>query len=216
MPPIHTHAAALALLLCAAPAVAEPYLVVGVGQARFSPVDVDGHWQQARYESRTEDTDATWRLGVGLQLTDWLSVEGDYRNFGSFNRMLRFVSDAQYAAGCTDCEVRTAWLHGKTHGLAASAVIAPDWQVAPMLRAGVLWHWSQFTAHYADGDAIHSYSREGKSASAPPFNDSGPGWLLGAGVRAGRFDAEFTWYPAVASGGSAYHDIYSATLSVRF
>jgi hypothetical protein len=209
-------AAILLLALLAAPVLAEPYLVAGVGQARFSAVDVDGHWKQARYESRTEDTAPAWRLGAGWRLTDWLAIEGDYRNLGSFNRMLRFVSDKQYAAGCTNCEVRTAWLHGKTHGIAASAVIAPDWQVAPMLRAGVLWHWSQFTAHYAHGNGIYSYSREGKHADAPPFNDTGPGWLLGAGVRAGRFDAELTWYPGVASGGSAYHDIYSATLSVRF
>ncbi len=197
-------------------AYAEPYVVVGVGQAKLEQLDVDGHWHQQRFAHQIDQNSSTWRLGGGYQINSWLAVEGDYRDLGEFNSLIRYVEDHEYQNGCTDCDMQAAWLSGDSRGVALSAVVAPDWKVAPMLRAGVMWHWSQFTAHKVYKDGIVSFSREGSASTAPPFNDSGHNWLLGLGVRAGKFDAEVTWFPNIASGGSAYHDIYAFTLSARF
>jgi hypothetical protein len=197
---------------------AEPYFVAGAGKAQLNQHNVNGHWVQLGYDHEIDQTTNTFRIGAGWQAGSWLDFEVDYRDLGEFNSMIRFVSDKNYnqkTHGCKKpCEpTRAAWLHGETVGIAASAVIAPDWDVAPLLRLGVMHHWSDFMAHYVGtGRSIKRLNRD----QGGSLSDTGFNYLLGVGVRADNLDFEVTYYPKVAAGGSAYQDAYAFTVSWRF
>ena len=208
---------------------AEPYLVAGFGKARLIEDQTDDLWHQTGFAHLTAERSNTWRVGLGLKLNRYLSAELDYRDLGQFNQQSLAVSDlggpGSYNTRTRTCNgpcepTSSAWQHGTTQGVGLSLVAAPDWEIAPLVRAGMFYHRSSFFSSQSYGSQPHTqtlavFHSNAESSINESFNDNRLGVLLGVGVRLRYLEFEYVYYPKVAAGVSPYRDIATLTLSFR-
>lgn len=216
----------LVLLLLIGDAYADSYLVMGVGQSHLQAVNADNLWRQEGFGHENYQESPTYKIGVGYKVKSWLSAELDYRNLGNYSSTALWVGDAvgagQYNPAIRRCngeceQTSYAGIHGRTSGVGASIVAAPDWDIAPLLRLGAFYYRSSFNVDIVFGTLgdhqtqLQHLDTDGRSS----FNSSGISPMVGVGVRARWLEIEATYFPKVGSGVSPYLAVTTLTASVR-
>lgn len=216
------------LILLTGTAQAQFYGIAGFGKSQLIESRTDNDFHQNGFGDMTEDRSNAWKLGVGYKLSRNFAFEVDYRDLGQFNQTSMYVSDlggeGHYNGhGCNgECEATSiSYQHGTTKGIGASFLAYPDWNVAPFIRAGAFWHSSKFYSAQKFG-SLPTQKQFGvfhDNAEAPdyktPFRSEGLNAMVGAGIRAGMFDVEYTYYSKVQSWCAPYQNISSLMVSVR-
>lgn len=205
-----------------------PYLVLGAGTSVLKTTPQNDLWHQDGFANEANEQSNAWRVGLGLRLTGWLSVEGDYRSLGHYSNDALFVGDSpghrgHYNVATSRCNGRcdpsvSGYQNGGTEGLGLSLVAAPDWTVAPLLRLGGFYHRSSFTStqFWPSADPHAQRLRQFDHDGPTLFYDNGVGWLLGAGVKIGNtFSLEYNYTPKAGGPVSPYDDISTVMLNVR-
>lgn len=219
----------LALLLLCGEAQAQLYLTAGFGQATMKEVELDGWWHQEAFGHVTEEKSNAWKLGVGFKLNRYLSAELDYRDLGQFNQHILSVSDlggpGSYNANTKQCNgpceaTSSSYQHGYTKGIGLSLVAAPDWPVAPFVRIGYLYHFSNFYSSQRYGSVPYQVNPvkitfNNNGFDGPSFKSEGLGRMIGFGVRASWLSVEYTRYPDSGPTNGPWKDVETLMVNVN-
>jgi hypothetical protein len=212
---------------CAHAADPEPYLILGAGASHLKTTGTDDLWHQQGFANETAEHSNAWRIGVGLKITRWLSVEGDYRSLGQYSAFGLWVGDAprvpgNYNVATGQCNgpcnpTISSYQKGATDGIGLSFVAAPDWTIAPLVRLGGFYHRSSFTSTQFWPDDPHARTARQFDHDGPTlFSDSAVGLLVGVGLNIGSvFSLEYDYYPKAGGPVSPYEDISTVMLSAR-
>lgn len=210
---------------------ADPYLIAGFGKSILKEAPKDNTWHQNGFSDYAEQQSNAWKIGVGLKLNRYFDAELDYRDLGQFNQMSGYVSDlggpGSYNGATKSCNgecepTSVSFQHGTTKGMGFSLVMHPDWEIAPFLRLGTFYHFSNYYSAQKYGTLPYQkqFTVYHQNAEAPdyqtPFRHEGFGAMVGGGIRAGMFEVEYTYYPKVQSWCAPYQDVFSVMLAVRF
>lgn len=125
-----------------------PYLALGVGQASHD-LNGEGVWYQERFDHSIDSKSNTFHIGAGLKLSDYLSLEAAYHDFGKTRISADFVMpDPNYnvnsPTGCNGpCNplahgVGVGHMKGISLSLLPGYKINQEWKVHG--RVGVLFY----------------------------------------------------------------------------
>lgn len=209
----------LVILLFTSTVHAELYMTGGVGKADLRHYEQNGYWYQEGYDYKFDEKANAWKIGVGWQINRRWAVEADYRDLGEYNGIARFVSDENYnvdAKTCRDpCEpTLTGWQNGTANGIGLSAIYALPGKITPFIRGGMFVHNVKFSSYTTlvetplDRRLYEVRDENFERISARPF--------AGIGVRYKDFDIEYTFYPDVGTVLTAYRNVSTVMVSVRF
>lgn len=195
----------IVLALLTAPAHAQLFMEVGVGQTHFQRIKKDNYWYQeySPYSHITQDE--AWKLGVGYRVSDTLAFTASWLDLGSNSASAWGVHpDEDYYVG-TGCRVCDPNHSGDL--FTVNSAKGPEFAVVygreVYLRGGLfLWH-HELTARYPSvryrGTPTYDYQLNVSNV----YTESGTLYapFLGVGLNLGPLFAEVTHYYGLGSAG---------------
>lgn len=222
-------AAALLFALSSSAFAGDIYVVAGFGRTSFREDPADGLWKQQGFSDMAEKSSNAWKVGVGLKLHKNVSFEMDWRDLGTFNQYSLAVGDTggpgTYNLDTHQCNGKceptsAIYQRGYTKGIGLSFVAAPDWNIAPYIRAGYMYQFSNFyTAQkfgatpYQQNLAVLTYDADGHRGS--DFKDRSFSRMYGFGIRADWLELEYTVYKDVGATLGPWHGAQTIMMNVR-
>lgn len=208
----------LAVIVYCNPAKADEgyYATIGIGSSEHH-YRHDGFWVQQNVPHEEDDTQNMWSLGIGKQLSPWLSAELTYYDLGQWSNFIKFCSDANYDKdACRSMNTDGTWTaygygRGESHALAVS--LLPTYRngkFAAFVRGGLTYYWTKYEVTVsANGDPIHTQF----ATYGNPTMVRGVGYVAGYGLEYNGLRVEYLLFPDISGSDTAHDKVTALTVS---